>query len=110
MKRGTVSLLALSCAVWVPDSVVAQATPDTVGPDVAWQLRSSSEAGTITGFVFSREGAPLEGVRIRIDGRNRLAHSDASGRFTVAADGDGGVTVIVERLGYQPPGVHDAPS
>lgn len=100
MKRGTVTLLALSCVVWIPDVVVAQAKPDTLGPGVAWQLRSSGEAGTITGIVFSSDGAPLKRVGVRIDGQDRGVQSDASGRFAVAADGDGSVTVVVERIGY----------
>ncbi|MGH7505859.1 MAG: TonB-dependent receptor, partial [Longimicrobiales bacterium] len=64
---------------------------------------AAQATGTIAGVVTSREGlAPLEGVRVGVDGTAIGAVTDALGSFRIAGVPTGEVVVVAELLGREP--------
>lgn len=92
-------MLFAASAGW-PQQAAAQVRPDTVGPGVSWQLQPRGEAGLIRGVLFTAEGEPLLGARIRVSGVDGWVESDASGSFTVRTEQVGKLDVRIERLGF----------
>ena len=53
----------------------------------------------VTGIVTSASGTPLEGVRVRLQGTEVRAFTNANGRYSIAAPGDG--VLSFSRVGQQ---------
>ena len=45
-----------------------------------------AQRGSISGTVFSDDGAPLAGVTVAMSGTNRAAVTDNNGKFTINAN------------------------
>src|SRR5690242_4341308 len=57
--------------------------------------------GSVTGRVTTKDGSqPLSDARVTVIGSSISAHSNADGRFRLAAVPAGAVTIRVNRLGY----------
>ncbi len=97
----------------VPDSVVTtlgKATeflytgPDAVQLGVTNGTIEAEQAAVVRGGVITRDGTVLAGVDVRIAGHSEFGftRSRADGRFDLAVNGGGLLTVKFERTGYLP--------
>jgi len=67
-------------------------------------VRGAAVLGTarLTGKVTSKDGRPLVGARVQLDGSTRVASTRADGAFVLDSLPPGTQTVTVRLLGYQP--------
>ena len=100
-------MLALrSMSIAAPETIVqlpAGATPDSALRSRT-AVRSAPVLGTarLVGKVTNKEGRPLPGARVQLDGSTRVASTRADGGFVLDSLPPGTQTVTVRLLGYAP--------
>ncbi|MBK9516044.1 MAG: PASTA domain-containing protein [Anaeromyxobacter sp.] len=97
VPAGVATTLAASTAFLYegPDPIQTGVAPGTIRPERAAVLR---------GALWTRAGAPLSGARVRVVGHPELGEtlSRADGRYDLAVNGGGTMTVSMEAEGYLP--------
>ena len=63
---------------------------------------AAAQAGpvVITGTVVNREGVPVEGASVSIEGSEDAVFTDAAGRYRLAVSTAGSEVLVIGRLGY----------
>ncbi len=71
--------------------------------DITWvNVTAVSGTGTITGIVRDKDGNPIEGATVYIEGNPQIENiTDSLGRFTLENVPVGTQTIIVEKEGYK---------
>lgn len=77
---------------------------DPIQRDVEPGIIEADRFSILRGSVKTRANEPLSGVRIRVLGQSELGHtlSRTDGRFDLAVNGGGNVTLVYEKEGYFP--------
>lgn len=68
-----------------------------------WSVPAAAQTRTVTGTVTdAQSGEPIEAARVTVRGTTLGANTGSAGTFTIGNVPDGGVTLSIRRIGYQP--------
>jgi hypothetical protein len=104
LSFGDAVLALRSMSIAAPGTVVELPVADTASMRSKTAVRSAPVLGSarLLGKVFSKEGRPLAGARVQLDGSTRVATTRADGAFALDSLPPGTQTVTVRLLGYAP--------
>jgi hypothetical protein len=89
--------------VWLPPDVRPPYVLDLlVAADADRAARGGVRSAVLAGRVVGTDGAPLNGARVRVDGVDSVARTNAAGEFRLAALPGGTHTLRVAHLGSSP--------